>query len=53
MESGNLRPLLDWLWINVHGRGRQTTMQNLFESVTGSRLDADFYKRHLESRHLS
>lgn len=52
IESGNLQPLLDWLRVNVHARGRQTTMQNLFENVTGSRLDAEYYKRHLESRYL-
>jgi carboxypeptidase Taq len=53
VSAGNLRPLLGWLREHVHGRGRQTTMQSLFEEVTGSQLDAGFFKRHLESRYLS
>ena len=44
--------LLDWLRTNIHGRGRQTTLQPLFEEVTGSRLDAGFFKRHLAARYL-
>ena len=53
IRAGNLEPLLAWLRANVHGRGRQTTMQNLFEEVTGSRLDAGFYKQHLQDRYLN
>jgi carboxypeptidase Taq len=49
---GELTPLLDWLRTNIHGRGRQTTLQPLFEEVTGSRLDAGFFKRHLAARYL-
>jgi carboxypeptidase Taq len=53
LAAGNLQPLLEWLRAHVHGRGRQTTMQSLFQEVTGSRLDAGFFKRHLEARYLS
>ena len=52
ISTGDMKPLLDWLRASVHGRGRQTTMQTLFEEVTGSRLDAGYYKRHLEARYL-
>ena len=53
IATGNIKPLLGWLRTNVHGRGRQTTMHNLFEEVTGQRLDAGFYKQHLQDRYLS
>jgi carboxypeptidase Taq len=53
IRRGDLTPLLTWLRANVHGRGRQTTMQSLFESVTGSKLDAAFYKCHVEERYLA
>lgn len=52
IATGELAPLLDWLRTHVHGRGRQTTMQSLFEDATGSRLDAGFYKRHVQARYL-
>ncbi|HEY5645638.1 MAG TPA: carboxypeptidase M32, partial [Pseudomonadales bacterium] len=53
IRQGDLRPLLDWLRRNIHERGRQTTLQPLFEAVTGSKLDAGFYKRHVAARYLS
>ena len=53
IAAGNMAPLLAWLRASIHGRGRQTTMQHLFAEVTGSRLDAGFYKRHLQARYLS
>ena len=52
IAEGNLQPLLAWLRARVHGRGRQITMQGLFEEVTGSKLDAGYFKRHLEARYL-
>ena len=53
IAAGNLKPLVDWLRENIHGRGRQTTMQPLLQEVTGSTLDAGYYKRHIEMRYLS
>ena len=52
IAAGNLEPLVAWLRENIHGRGRQTTMQPLLEEVTGSTLDAGFYKRHIQARYL-
>ncbi|MGE0623906.1 MAG: carboxypeptidase M32 [Pseudomonadales bacterium] len=52
LARGDLEPLLGWLRSNIHERGRQTTMQPLFEEVTGSKLDATFYKRHIQQRYL-
>ncbi len=52
IAKGNLGPLVAWLRENIHARGRQTTMQPLLEEVTGSRLDAGFYKQHIERRYL-
>jgi len=53
ISAGDLKPLLAWLRLNVHGQGRLTTMQPLFEQVTGSKLDTAFYKRHVQDRYLS
>ncbi len=53
IATGDLQPLLDWLRSNVHGAGRRLTMQSLFKAVTGSPLDADFYKRHITERYLN
>ena len=53
IARGDLVPLLDWLRNNIHGRGRQTTLQPMFESVTGSKLDARFFKDHLAARYLN
>lgn len=53
LARGDLAPLLGWLRSNIHERGRQTTMQPLFEAVTGSKLDVAYYKRHIEARYLS
>jgi carboxypeptidase Taq len=50
---GELGQLLDWLRTNVHGQGARTTLQPLFESVTGAPLSADAYKRHVQARYLS
>ena len=53
IAAGNLEPLVRWLRANVHGAGRRLTMQALFKQVTGSPLDAGFYKRHIEARYLN
>ena len=53
VAAGDLAPLLRWLRKNIHSRGRLTTMMPLLESVTGSRLDSTFFKRHLETRYLA
>lgn len=52
IAAGNLQPLLDWLRANIHTRGRSLTMQPLVEQVTGSRLDASYFERHLRERFL-
>jgi len=52
IERGNLTALLTWLRANVHGQGRRLTMQPLLESVTGSVLDARFFKQHIQARYL-
>jgi len=50
--EGDFEPLLTWLRSGVHGQGRRLKMQALLETVTGSRLDAGYYKRHVERRYL-
>jgi carboxypeptidase Taq len=52
ISEGRMEPLLSWLRTNVHGKGRLLPMQPLLREVTGSELNADFFKRHLETRYL-
>lgn len=51
--AGDLAPLLGWLRQHVHGRGQALTMMPLLQEVTGSGLDASYFRRHLERRYLS
>jgi len=53
ISEGRLAPLLTWLRSNVHGKGRLLTMQPLLREVTGSELNADYFRRHLETRYLN
>lgn len=53
IERADLTALNTWLRSNVHEQGRRLTMQPLLESVTGSTLDARFFKQHIQSRYLS
>lgn len=53
IAHGKFAPLLDWLRANVHQQGRRLTMQPLLQSVTGERLNAEFFKQHLQRRYLA
>jgi len=52
IAGGDFSGLLDWLRVNIHGRGRRLSTRELLETVTGSRLDPDIFKAHLKARYL-
>ncbi len=52
IATGDFAPLLAWLRENVHGKGSFLTRGEIIEAATGSKLDADIYRRHLETRYL-
>jgi len=52
IEAGEFRSLVEWLRQEIHGRGRLLSAEDLLVDVTGERLDARFFKAHLERRYL-
>ncbi len=53
IESGEFRPLVEWLRQEIHGRGGLLSAEELVIEVTGERMDARFFKDHLERRYLT
>jgi carboxypeptidase Taq len=51
--NGDFAPLLEWLRVNVHGRGSLLESDELLLQATGSKLDPSYFKKHLESRYAS
>ena len=51
VAQGDFAPILAWLRDNVHSQGSRWTPQELLTRVTGSRLTADPFKQHLQSRY--
>ena len=53
IQAGEFSPLIEWLRREIHGRGRLLSAEDLLAEVTGERLDARFFKEHLERRYLA
>ena len=53
IARGEFDQLLLWLRSNVHEQGRRLHMQPLLESVTGERLNARYFKEHLQKRYCA
>ena len=53
IEAGEFRSLIEWLRREIHGRGQLLSAEELLLEVTGERLDARFFKAHLERRYLA
>jgi carboxypeptidase Taq len=51
--QGDFVPLLDWLRVNVHGRGSLLESDELLLQATGSKLDSRYFMQHLQSRYAS
>lgn len=52
ISQGDFSPLLGWLRENIHSKGRLLSYDNLLLEATGSKLDASFFKQHLQRRYL-
>jgi carboxypeptidase Taq len=52
IAAGRLAPLIDWLALNVHGRGASRTATELLTEVTGEPLNPGVFLAHLEDRYL-
>lgn len=52
LAEGDFRPLVAFLREHVHSQGSRWTTQELLERVTGERLDAAGFLRHVRERYL-
>lgn len=52
LEKGNFSLLLGWLKENIHDHASSMTTDKLIKQATGSELDIECYKKHLEDRYL-
>ena len=53
IRKGDFAPLLDWLRVNVHGKGSIADTDTILREATGAPLGVAAFKAHLESRYLS
>lgn len=53
IEAGEFSVIMDWLGENVHSKGCRLTTEELLKEVTGSGLDASYFKEHLRRRYLA
>lgn len=47
LKTGNMQPLLQWLRLNIHIKGRMHTSEKLCRTITGSGLDARHFIAHI------
>jgi carboxypeptidase Taq len=53
ISRGDFAPLLAWLRMNVHGKGKFDSYKELMTSATGRPLEVAPFRSHLEARYLS
>jgi len=51
IQSGNLRPLVEWLRENVHRHGGVYEPDELMQRITGSSLDSSHYVRYVVDKY--
>ena len=52
VRAGDLAPIFDWLSEKVWKKASLLSTREILVEATGEGLNADFYKKHLESRYL-
>ncbi|MFT7137671.1 MAG: carboxypeptidase Taq [Candidatus Azotimanducaceae bacterium] len=53
ISRGDFAPLLAWLRLNVHGKGKFSSNSELMTAATGRPLEVAPFRSHLEARYLS
>ena len=53
ISQGDFAPLYAWLGEHIHGLGSLYETPELIERATGSPLDAEIFKQHLQARYLA
>lgn len=51
IESGNMKPLLDWLRKNIHQYGKMYSAEELCKKVTGEKLNFEFFKNYANKKY--
>lgn len=51
IEKGNMRPLLDWLRVNVHQHGKMYSAQELCQRITGEKLNFDYFMEYAKKKY--
>lgn len=52
IRRGNFAPLLSWLRINIHNKGKFLPFDELLSNATGEPLNTEYFKLHLRERYL-
>ncbi|EPY02223.1 carboxypeptidase M32 [Magnetospirillum fulvum] len=52
LAQGDIRPLLDWLRAEIHGKGSSLSTSDLMIAATGRPLDPALFEAHLRGRYL-
>lgn len=51
IETGNMKPLLEWLRNNIHCHGRLYTAEELCENVTGEKLNFNYFMEYATQKY--
>lgn len=53
IEKGNMKPLLDWLRMNVHQHGKMYSAKELCERITGEKLNFSYFMEYATKKYKS
>lgn len=51
IESGNMKPLLEWLRRNIHQYGKQYSAQQLCERISGEKLNFGYFMEYAREKY--
>jgi carboxypeptidase Taq len=51
IAKGNMKPLLDWLRVNVHQHGKMYSAQELCERITGEKLNFSYFMDYASKKY--
>lgn len=51
LESGQFRPLLDWLRENIHIHGRRYTSEELCRNITGEGINSSYFMQYVTNKY--
>ncbi len=51
LERGDLKPLIEWLRVNIHSQGRRYEPAELLKKVTGRDLDPGYFIKYVKDKY--